>query len=380
MALPEVRPRCLPVRNETARMAYALKPRGKKGTLWVRFTAPGGREVFRSSGTADRQLAGEWASRLHAEHYRVARLGDKPRRTWQEAVTAWLADHGQKRSLGKDIHNLKWLDPHLRGKWLDEIDADVLADLSAQRRAEPRDKRRRADGSTYSDVPTSQSTADKMLALIRSILRDAQRRGWVAAIPKITLATANDEDYRWLTREEAATLHGELAEHLRPPYLFALATGWREQNVLRLEWARVDLGRKVAWVKGSQAKGKRAIGAPLNRDALAILQAQAGKHPRWVFPNEEGKPYGRANNTGWKAAQRRAGIAPLTWHDLRHTWASWHVMAGTSLRSLMELGGWRSYKSVLRYAHLSPEHLAKDAARVEGLARELHGRAKGTRQ
>lgn len=48
----------------------------------------------------------------------------------------------------------------------------------------------------------------------------------------------------------------------------------------------------------------------------------------------------------------------LTSHDLRRAWASWHVMAATSLRSLMELGGWQSYKSMLRYAHLSPEHPA----------------------
>lgn len=292
---------------------------------------------------------------------------------WTEAVTQWLTDHQHKRSLAKDLHNLRWLDPFLRDKYLDEITADVLAELSGKRREQPRDKRRRKDGSTYSDTPTSQATVDKMLALIRSILRDASKRGWLATLPVIQLSPpANEDDYRWLTHEEAEALHDELADHLRPPYLFALATGWREQNVLRLEWARVDLQRRVAWVKGSMAKGKRAIGAPLNRDALAILEGQQGKDKRWVFPNEEGQPWNRANNHGFKAAQRRAAIPPLTWHDLRHTWASWHVMAGTSLRSLMELGGWRSYKSVLRYAHLSPEHLAKDAERVEGLARKLH--------
>jgi integrase len=285
-------------------------------------------------------------------------------------VTRWLRDHQHKRSLGKDLYNLRWLDPWLRDKYLDEV-GGLLGEIAEARKAEPRDKRRKAG------PPTSQATVDLMLALIRSILRAAHGWGWLDAPPVITLTPkGSEDDYRWLTQDEAAALHGALAEHLRPPYLFALATGWREQNVLRLEWSRVDMARKVAWVMGIQAKGKRAIGAPLNRDALAILKGQQGKHPRWVFPNEDGEPYRRANNTGWKAAQARAGIAPLRWHDLRHTWASWHVMAGTSLRSLMELGGWRAYKSVLRYAHLSPEHLAKDAARVEGLARKLHGRRK----
>jgi integrase len=55
-------------------------------------------------------------------------------------------------------------------------------------------------------------------------------------------------------------------------------------------------------------------------------------------------------------------------HDLCHTWASWHVMHGTSLQELMELGGWKSYEMVLRYAHLAPEHLA-DARVVKILMR-----------
>jgi hypothetical protein len=48
-----------------------------------------------------------------------------------------------------------------------------------------------------------------------------------------------------------------------------------------------------------------------------------------------------------------------------HTWASWHVQSGTSLQELMELGGWRSYEMVLRYAHLAPEKLISVASRIE---------------
>lgn len=368
-----------------ARQPYSLKPRGKKGILWLRFTAPGGRAVFCSTGTADRTLANEWSSLEHAKAYRIARLGEKPRRSWREAVTRWLDEHQKKRSLAKDLHNLRWLEPHFGGLMLDEIDADRLDAVNMARKSEPRDKRK---GAT-SAVLTSQATADKMLALVRSILRAAASWGWLDRVPTIKLTdSADKEDYRWLTHAEAAALHDALPDHLKAPYEFALATGWREQNVLRLEWSRVDLDRKVVWVAGSQAKGKRAMGAPLNRDALRILKSQAGKNTHWVFPapgvKPKGKPrrkpapYTRANNHGFQNAQERAGIAPLTWHDLRHTWASWHVMAGTSLRSLMDLGGWRSYKSVLRYAHLSPEHLAADAARVEGLARNLHGQKKTT--
>jgi len=47
------------------------------------------------------------------------------------------------------------------------------------------------------------------------------------------------------------------------------------------------------------------------------------------------------------------------------TFSMWHVMSGTSLQELMELGGWKSYEMVLRYAHLALEHLSAAAARIE---------------
>jgi len=41
------------------------------------------------------------------------------------------------------------------------------------------------------------------------------------------------------------------------------------------------------------------------------------------------------------------------------------IMIGTSLQELMELGGWKSFEMVLRYAHLAPEHLSTAAQRIE---------------
>jgi integrase len=58
-------------------------------------------------------------------------------------------------------------------------------------------------------------------------------------------------------------------------------------------------------------------------------------------------------------------IEDFRFHDLRHTWASRHVQSGSSLPELMELGGWKSYEMVLRYAHLAPEKLSFVAGRIE---------------
>ena len=101
----------------------------------------------------------------------------------------------------------------------------------------------------------------------------------------------------------------------------------------------------------------------LNKQAIAILKAQIGKNQIYVF-TYQGKPVTRCNNHAWQKALKRAGINDFRWHDLRHTWASWHVQNGTPLHELQQLGGWSNYETVLRYAHLSSEHLRVAAERV----------------
>ena len=75
-------------------------------------------------------------------------------------------------------------------------------------------------------------------------------------------------------------------------------------------------------------------------------------------------PVVQLSTKAWYAALERAGIEDFRWHDLRHTWASWHVQNGTPLFALQELGGWESPEMVRRYAHLAADHLAPYAERL----------------
>ena len=144
---------------------------------------------------------------------------------------------------------------------------------------------------------------------------------------------------------------------------FSLATGLRRANVTGLQWCDVDLIKRHALIHPDQAKAKRAIPVPLNEDAIIILRKQIGKHEQFVF-SYAGHRITQCSTKAWKKALKRAGIENFRWHDLRHTWASWHIQNGTSLQELQQLGGWASFEMVLRYAHLSSDHLRKAAERV----------------
>jgi integrase-like protein len=103
---------------------------------------------------------------------------------------------------------------------------------------------------------------------------------------------------------------------------------------------------------------------PLNDMALQVVRSQVGRHPVRVF-TYEGKPIRQVSTAAWYKALARAGVGDFRWHDLRHTWASWHVQGGTPLFALQELAGWETEKMVRRYAHLAAEHLAVYAANTE---------------
>ncbi len=189
---------------------------------------------------------------------------------------------------------------------------------------------------------------------------------WIDTIPKIRMLGGEVERDRWLTRAEADRLIRCCAPHLAALVRYALATGCRASEITGLEWERVDLARKTAWL--NQTKNGTPRGVPLNVDAVEVLREQIGKHPRFVFTHRGEPIRWELTNSGWHAALKRAGIKDFRFHDLRHTWASWHRQAGTSCDELKDLGGWKSRQMVDRYAKFATENLLVGGVSDRGAA------------
>jgi integrase len=87
-----------------------------------------------------------------------------------------------------------------------------------------------------------------------------------------------------------------------------------------------------------------------------------------LFSAARGAPYAEKESgggqikTSFGGACRRAGIEDFSPHDCRHTWATWHYAANRDLIALMKLGGWKSERMVLRYAHVNVSQLAPSIA------------------
>ena len=345
-----------------------LYQRGKRGTWWVDLGDVAGQRARRSTGTSDYERAKEYAATLAASLWRTRRLGEAPRVIWDDAVLAWLADHQHRKSIEEIKRVLRWLSERLRGKALVDITDKAVRALAAERK-----QQEIAEGK-----PTSNATVNRHLAQLSAVLHYAHGRGWLAAVPPIAKMHEPAKRVAWLTRDQANDLLNELPAHLRAMARFALATGLRESNIRLLTWKQVDMARAVAWFEADEMKAGRTHHVPLNREALQVLAAQQGQHKTWVFPVEGWRrdaagdwvltvePTGKVSNHAWRKACERAGVPWLRFHDLRHTWASWHVQAGTPLPVLQELGGWASLSMVQRYAHLGRSHVAQWAGNLGG--------------
>lgn len=319
----------------------------REGVWWTDIFHKGKR-VRKSTGTEIRLDAQRFHDQLKNELWSEKIVNSIPVKSWMDAVVRWLEESADKRSLDTDKIHLTWLDPLLKKYLLADIDRNLIESIA---------KKKEKTG-------VSPSTVNRVLEIIRAILNRAHKEwGWLESMPLIRMRRVDNRRIRWLTKEEVSRLVNELPSHLKDMAMFTLATGLRESNVTHLKWSQVNLEKRHALIHPEESKTKRAIPVPLNKTAISLISAQKGQNPIYVF-TYQGEPVTRCNNHAWKKALRRAGIEDFRWHDLRHTWASWHVQNGTALHELQQLGGWSNYEMVLRYAHLSSEHLKVAAERI----------------
>ncbi|EAM3330211.1 site-specific integrase [Salmonella enterica] len=363
----------------------------RRGEIWyASYSTPGGKRIKESLGTSDKRLATELHDKRKAELWRVDRLGDFPDVTFDDACMRWLEEKAEKKSLKDDRSRMAFWLAHFEGVRLKDVTEQKIYSAVnkmsnrkqleiwkikaavAQKNGEP--------APVYSAKPVTTSPKAKHLALMKAILRAAERDWkWLEKAPVIKIPSVRNKRVRWLEKEEAKRLIDECPEPLKSVVKFALATGLRKSNIMNLEWQQIDMQRRVAWVNPEDSKSNRAIGVALNDTACKVLRDQIGKHHKWVFVHTTAAKRADGTSTpavrkmridsktSWLSACRRAGIEDFRFHDLRHTWASWLIQSGVPLSVLQEMGGWESIEMVRRYAHLAPNHLTEHARKIDDI-------------
>ena len=319
----------------------------KRGEIYHCDISIAGKQIRKSTGTKDRKEAEEFYQAERERLWREHKLGDKGCIRWKEIAARYIAEaDGNKK---RDIEILTWFATYLDHEPVNAITAKVVEQLRQLKLKEG----------------VTRTTVNRHMTTFRAVLRKCVEWDHLTTIPKVPMFEVRASEKRWLTPEEFNKLREHLPEHLKLAADMAVYTGLRIGSMLKLTWDRINLETAHAWVPGQQMKSGNPFGIQLNEGAVKTLRALRELNPEGnrVF-QWKNQPIKYCAGAAWRAAVKAAGLAPLRWHDLRHTWASWAAQAGLTTQEIMDLGGWKSYSMVLNYSHLSPAQSAIAANKV----------------
>jgi integrase len=160
--------------------------------------------------------------------------------------------------------------------------------------------------------------------------------------------------FQTLSEDAERALLACCPSYLQDMVVFALNTGLRSGDIFNLKWEEVDLEQSRLNVLVQ--KTRKLLAIPLNDAAYGILGAWQGmrKGP-YVFYNQMTGDRFRDLKAGFKLACKQAGIDGVTWHTLRHTFASRLVRNGADIVTVKELLGHSTIVVTMRYAHTNDE-------------------------
>lgn len=285
------------------------------------------------------------------------------------------------------------------GRHLAEVDPGLtsVADLDRQRHIESyltatAQATRQVDG-----APISIEERRHRIIAVHCFLNDIGQWGWKAA-PDRRLIFPRDTPRRPqpLPRYLPADVDRRLSEALSRStetlaanaLLLCRATGLRIGELVDLELDCVhEVPRQGAWLKVPLGKLATERMVPLDDQAVAIVDRivsvrSPGRplpHPRdgrlvdFLLTHHGRRVTDYALRGTLQRAAEAAGIAPVTPHQLRHTYATALVNAGVSLQALMALLGHSSAAMSLRYGRLFDATVRADYERALTLAKERLG-------
>ena len=337
----------------------------KRGKVYWARAQRAKHEHRESLKTSDRRTAEsryrDWLERLNALAW-----GDRPRRTFGEAVERFIAEHCatiKPASARRYAVSLKMLSETFEPLFLDQITREKLSDYESWRR----------------EAGASAPTVRRDLACLSSLLTSCEEWEWTEdgwnPVPGFMRRRAKrglkeaPPRTRYLTEPEEAALLSAGSPAVRQAIVVAVNTGLRMEEQFSLTWPQVDFRRGII-LTTKRTKSGRARAVPMPAPVAQILTQLTGQRTigkvasLYVFRHDTGERLLNMKK-GLAGAVARAKLEDVHWHDLRRTaGCRWLQRDGRSMEEVSILLGHSSVKVTERsYAFLEGETVAGSVAR-----------------
>lgn len=340
------------------------KFRGKPDrTYWINFRDFATKKLqWKQVGKASEGWTPERAQRFRIEQMELNRVG-KYKSASQLKIDAitfddfmrnhyfpW-ADKQHRRPRENRSRYDKWLKKELAALQLSQILATHIDNVLSRMR----------------ETGLAISTQNHMLKLIRQAFKKANEWNiWKGPNPcdYIKLPKDNNARQRFLSHEEARTLLTALAKKSKQTAQIAtlsLYSGMRLGEIFALKWSDVDFEHGIITILDSKNGESRPVFVtePIKAILAELAPGPPGSN---LFTTSDGGSIQFLSNSFGRAVDEiglNNGITDrrqkVTFHTLRHTYASWAVMAGVPLYQVGKALGHKSTAMTERYSHLAPD-------------------------
>lgn len=310
----------------------------RRGNVWWIDYYDQNRERIRESSCS--------SNKREAEGLLTIRKSQVLRGVYRRPSKVNLGDFGKRYMEHAKINKRSWLRDeqmleHLQGffgtqRELSDIGAADIEDYKIRRRAK-----------------VCGSTVNRELALLKRMFNLATNWDQFLGsnpVRKVKFFRELNTGSRILSPEEEERLLRSAFPFLEDLIRFGLNTGLRVGEIFSLRWSNVDMEKSILNVFAQKTERTRTV--PVNAEARKVLQVWAqNKKNDFVFYNHgTGKPFVDLK-AGFGLACRKAGIEGVTWHTLRHTFASRLVSRGVDIVTVQQLLGHSTVTVTMRYTH-----------------------------
>jgi len=323
----------------------------KRGGVWWTCIRYEDKKVQKSLETDDRRLAQAIEAKIRAE-IAEGKFFDKPvgqSKTFKDMMEKFMQEHAPKVSKNMQksyASSLKHLAIFLGNSKLSDIKPKLISEYKVLRK----------------NKGIKPATINRELAMLSKAFNLAVKEWeWVKDNPvsRVPKEKEDNERDRWLNAEDEKRLLENSLSWLKDIIIFDLNTGLRQDELLSLQWSRVDLFRKIIIIQESKNGKPRTI--PLNQIALDILMEKSKRRnlkSDLVFLSNMSTKIDRHNlRRAFNIALDKTGIQNFHFHDLRHTFATRLAQRGIDIYKISKLLGHQDIRMTQRYSHHCPDSL-----------------------
>lgn len=207
----------------------------------------------------------------------------------------------------------------------------------------------------------SNKTINNKLAVLSKCLSTAY--DWLklpGTPPKVVWLKCPPSKTNYLSADECALLLSKSEGVIGEMILTALRTGMRQGELKGLQWSSIDWENRTITVRHSLCDYTRQLGSPksnkirtipMDTDVYEALFKRK-KETGYVFLDSKKRPFeSHGLEKELREVRYKAGLRPIGWHTLRHSFATLLAIKGVPLHLVQKLLGHSSISTTMRYAH-----------------------------